>query len=140
MIPFPALALGLAGLIPFVYAAAATLAPTLEIGALPRGSVFEVYGVVILAFMAGCLWGFAAKDGERLWMRLGLSVIPAILIFFAVLWFGGALIVILMVAFPALLLVDFALARGGAAPTWWMRLRALLTSVVTLCLAIGAFA
>ena len=140
MIPVPALALGLAGAAPFVYAAAALLFPFLAIDALPPASVLEVYGVVILAFMAGCHWGFAATVGERLWLWLGLSVIPAILIFFAVLWFGGKLVLILTIAFPALLIFDYVFDRAGLTPVWWMTLRVVLTTLATTSLVIGTVA
>lgn len=140
-IPAPALLLGLCGLIPFLYAAAATLAPDLRISpTFAPIAVFDVYGVVIFCFMAGCLWGFAAKDGADLMKWLGLSVIPAIAIFYAILLADAALIVALMVGFPALLILDIAFARAGLAPDWWLPLRYLLTAVVTACLAIGAFA
>lgn len=140
-IPGPALLLGLGGLLPFLYAAAATIAPGLTVSpAFGPVGVFEVYGVVIFCFMAGCLWGFAAKDGADLMKWLGLSVIPAIAIFFAILLEGANLTVILMVAFPALLVFDIAFARAGLAPGWWLTLRYLLTAVVTSCLAVGVFA
>ena len=140
MIPRAALWLGLAGLIPFIYAATATLAPNLTIASWPPRGVMEVYGVVILAFMSGCLWGFAAKDGANLFRWLTLSVIPAIALFFGVIIGDSDLIVVLLVGFPALLVFDFTFAKEGIAPVWWMRLRILLTAIVTACLAVGAFA
>ena len=140
MIPRAALWLGLAGLIPFIYAAAATLAPGLTIASWPPRGVMEVYGVVILAFMSGCLWGFAAKDGADLFRWLTLSVIPAIALFFGVIIGDSDLVIVLLVGFPALLAFDFTFAKEGIAPIWWMRLRLLLTTIVTICLAIGVFA
>ena len=140
-IPAPALLLGLGGLVPFLYAAAATLAPGLRISpTFAPAIVFDVYGVVIFCFMAGCLWGFAAKDGGNLMKWLGLSVIPAIAIFYAIVLGGADLMLILTFAFPALLVFDIAFAREGLAPDWWLPLRYLLTAVVTACLAIGVFA
>lgn len=140
IIPRAALALGLAGLIPFLYGAAAIVFPALALAEYPARAILEIYGAVIFCFMAGCLWGFAAKDGRDLWRWLGLSVIPAILIFFAILRFGRDSTAIMTVAFPALLILDVAFARAGLAPAWWMQLRILLTIVVTTCLAIGSFA
>lgn len=139
-VPAPALALGLAGLLPFLYGAGATLAPGLAIEGWPGRGVLEVYGVVILAFMAGCLWGFGAKHGADLWRWLGLSVIPAIALFFGVIIGDSDLVIVLLFAFPAVLVFDLAFVAGGVAPDWWAPLRVLLTAVVTLCLAIGAFA
>ena len=140
-IPRAALFYGLAGLIPFLFAGLTTLAPDLAPGLLyAPTAIFEVYGVVIFCFMAGCLWGFAAKDGENLMCWLGLSVIPAITIFFAIIIGDSDLMVLLLVAFPALLVFDIAFARAGLTPPWWLPLRYLLTSVVTACFAIGVFA
>lgn len=139
-VPAPALILGLAGLLPFLYGAAATIAPGIAMEGWPARGVLEVYGVVIFAFMAGCLWGFGAKEGADLWRWLGLSVIPAVAIFFGVIIGDSELIQVLLVAFPALLFFDRAFATAGVAPMWWMPLRLTLTAVVTICLAIGAFA
>jgi hypothetical protein len=87
------------------------------------------YGVVILCFMSGVLWGFAAKGAEHQWRGYGLSVLPALWVFFMV---GGG---------PGQALVGAAGGVSGAAgdghaqfagwglvPRWWMRLRLMLTA------------
>jgi hypothetical protein len=78
-IPFAPLALGLAGLIPFVFGAVTTL------GWLPTvlgmgGPMFTLaYGTIILSFMSGVLWGFATKTtGARAAAGYALSVLPAL--------------------------------------------------------------
>ena len=89
-IPPAALALGLAGLIPFLWSAATHLStpmagwaggflPPMFIGAY----VGLTYGTVILAFMSGALWGFAARS-EAGALPYALSTIPALWVFFMV--------------------------------------------------------
>ena len=66
--PRPAVALGFAGLIPFVgLALLAHMAP-IDVALRAQYSL-SVYGAVILGFMGGCRWGFAASgmgEGTRL--------------------------------------------------------------------------
>lgn len=143
-IPRSALLLGLAGLLPFIFGAivAASPEPVVDPHTYPliipkdgRGVLLS-YGVVILSFMSGVLWGFATKaEGERATLGYGLSVIPALWAFFMT---GGSL-VNLIIGFVGLLGLDAVFARWGLAPDWWMRLRVGLTSVVVICLLVGAF-
>jgi len=142
-IPRSALVLGLAGLLPFLWGAATVLLPDLGMRAMGRiggrflGPYIQIaYGTVILAFMAGVLWGFAARAAGQL-AALGytLSVVPALWAFFMV--GGGAVSAAVNVAtgFAGLLLLDWFFWNAGLAPRWWMALRVPLTLVVLLCLA-----
>ena len=148
MIPIPraALGLGLAGLIPFLWGAASQLSPGLaEIGLAVAGPRFVgpyvslAYGTVILSFMSGVLWGFATKaTGSAAAAGYALSVLPALWAFFMV---GGGPVsaaLSLMAGFAGLLGLDGLFWRWGLAPSWWMRLRGLLTAVVLVCLAVPA--
>ncbi|MBD1203212.1 MAG: DUF3429 domain-containing protein [Rhodobacteraceae bacterium] len=143
-IPRSALILGLAGLIPFLWGAANVLFPaTVGWGGqwMPpmfMGSyVILTYGVVILSFMSGVLWGFATKaKGQAAAVGYALSVIPALWAFFMVNGAPGDAAVNLFAGFAGLLMLDYAFARQGLAPVWWMRLRVLLTAVVLGCLAV----
>jgi len=142
MVPRPALYLGLAGLIPFVAAAAViALRPTWPTGTfnLPLMGfgqlVLLAYGRVILAFMAGVLWGFAAQ-GERVWPYVA-SVTPALWVFFTSFLPDRDENITLAIGFAALLALDYAFARQGLTPPWWMRLRAGLTAVVLACIGIS---
>jgi hypothetical protein len=139
--PKPARQLGLAGLIPFaVFALAAVFAPALW--ADPARAILANYGAVILSFMGGCRWGFAAAGlGEGPAMRpLALSVAPS-------LWAWVALsaqppfdMLMLAAGFAALLGSDIALTKIGGAPAWWPGLRWPLTlGAAAACLA-GAVA
>jgi hypothetical protein len=145
-IPSVALALGLAGLIPFLYGALNVVLPAT--GGLGRlwapnyhgVTLLQAYGIVILCFMAGVIWGFAAKaDGPRATLYYALSVIPAIFVFLTAFAQPRPSLVMLMIGFLALLAVDASAAREGLAPVWWMRLRLMLTAVVVACLAIGVW-
>ncbi|HKK86391.1 MAG TPA: DUF3429 domain-containing protein [Roseovarius sp.] len=146
-VPRTPLILGLAGVIPFVWGALTVLLPGLadwtlaNIGARFVGPyVMLFYGAIILSFMSGVLWGFAAQlEGARAATGYALSVIPALWAFFMT---GGGPTssgISLMVGFIGILGLDWMFWHHGAAPAWWMQLRLLLTMVVVTCLAIGVF-
>lgn len=155
-IPRSALWLGLAGLLPFLFAAGLSVMPEPD---LPPGefariyptdaqALFAAYGTVILCFMSGVLWGFAAQ-GPKDDARLGyvLSVIPAIYAFFFcqphVLSFTPSnldSIRNLSIGFVGVLILDWVFSRMALTPLWWMKLRVLLTAIVLACLAIGYLA
>ena len=146
-IPRTALLLGLAGLIPFVWGTLTEISgPLADWGALNFGPRFIgpyvglAYGTVILAFMSGVLWGFAAQArGEAAAQGYVLSVIPALWAFFMV---GGGPVsaaINLMAGFAGVLLLDWHFWRQGLAPAWWMGLRVGLTAVVLICLSVTAF-
>ena len=147
MIPRTAHVLGLAGLLPFGFGAALCLFPMFGGNDATAGQgVLVAYGVVILCFMSGVLWGFAARsrhDAEIL--PYALSVVPALFVFFLatdhVLGLASEAdrhIWALVLGFPGLLLLDFWFTRQGMTPDWWMTLRLQLTAGATLCLLVGA--
>ncbi|KEP68660.1 membrane protein [Thioclava dalianensis] len=131
-IPGLALILGAAGLIPFLWGVL-----VVQTGAMvppgmadPRIAVLA-YALMIYCFMAGCLWGFAAK-GE--WSAgYAISIAP-ILLFIALVVLGMPINFALMIGFVLLLPLDYIFARSGLAPGWWMKLRIGLTAVVIACL------
>ena len=146
-IPRAPLILGLAGLLPFLWGALTVLVPDLGLWTAqtlgPRFAgpyVMLFYGAVILSFMSGVLWGFAARaTGTLATTGYALSVIPALWAFFMT---GGGPTsagMNLIFGFAGLLLLDLQFARWGLAPAWWMPLRLLLSAVVIACLAVGVF-
>lgn len=143
-IPRSALLLGLAGLLPFLWSAATHLSPALSATAsqflspMFLGSVVGItYGVVILSFMSGVLWGFATKaEGREATVAYTLSVIPALWAFFMVTDASDISAIFLAAGFVGLLLLDAVFQAWGLAPRWWLRLRVMLTVVVLGCLAI----
>lgn len=144
-IPKPALYLGLAGLVPFLWAALGILVPSLSETTVtllgPRFNapyVLISYGTVILCFMSGVLWGFATRSTRLL--PYVLSVIPALWAFFTI---GGGerqATSAVLVGFILVFLFDMQLANWGLTPDWWLKLRALLSAVVIACLLVGLFA
>ena len=85
-IPRSALILGLAGLIPFLWGAANVVFPPSGgwagawLAPMFRGTYVSLtYGVVILSFMSGVLWGFATRaKGAKAAVGYALSVVPAL--------------------------------------------------------------
>jgi hypothetical protein len=143
-IPRPALLLGLAGLIPFLWSAATHLLPALAGWAsqwvLPMflgAYVGLTYGTVILSFMSGVLWGFATRaEGREAAVAYTLSVIPALWCFFMVSDASDNSVIFLAAGFVGLLFLDTIFSVWGLAPPWWLRLRVMLTVVVVACLAL----
>lgn len=143
-IPRPALLLGLAGLIPFLWSVATHLSPALAAAAgkwlspmFLGAYVGLTYGTVILSFMSGVLWGFATRAaGRDAAIAYTLSVIPALWVFFMVTDASDTSAIFLAAGFVGLLLLDATFQAWGLAPRWWLRLRVMLTVVVLGCLAI----
>ena len=141
-IPRAALALGLAGLIPFAWGAVTLRAPGLAewtISTLgPRfvgPYVGLFYGAVILSFMSGVLWGFATRaNGAVAATGYALSTLPALWAFFMT---GGGPVsaaIALAAGFVGLLGLDWLFWSQDLAPRWWMKLRLFLTAGVVACL------
>ncbi len=143
-IPRPALILGLAGLIPFLWSAATHLSPALSAAAgqwlspmFLGAYVGLTYGTVILSFMSGVLWGFATKtEGREAAIAYALSVIPALWAFFMVSDASDTSAIFLAAGFVGLLLLDATFQAWGLAPRWWLRLRVMLTVVTLACLVL----
>ncbi len=137
-IPKMALALGLAGLIPFLWGAL-TMAAPMALPFMPGWFAGEElivrYGVVILCFMAGVFWGFAARaEGPGAAVVYVLSVIPALYILFNLGTSAEGTALSLLIGFAGLLAIDWHCWRAGLAPGWWMRLRLPVTGVVMVTL------
>ncbi|MEM6588034.1 MAG: DUF3429 domain-containing protein [Pseudomonadota bacterium] len=139
--------LGLAGLIPFVWGTLSAISPALQSFGIdvfgprfvgPYVSLF--YGAIILSFMSGVLWGFAARlEDKQAATGFFLSVLPALWAFFTT---GGGVnssAFTLMAGFLGVLVLDWYFWRMGAAPEWWMQLRMLLTAIVVGSLAVIVF-
>ena len=142
-VPPSAVALGFAGLLPFLWGVGTLYVPALvEVTMATVGPRFVgpfvilVYGQIILSFMSGVIWGFAAQaEGTVRAAGFALSVIPALWAFFFV---GGGPVsaaIYLIAGFAGLLLIDWFFWQNGLTPRWWMALRIPLTAGVCLCLA-----
>jgi len=142
-VPRAPLILGLAGLLPFLWGALAALvadpAALPLMGDMPRAlrgeRLLVEYGAIILVFMAGALWGFAARAGGRAAVPgLIASVLPALYVLFLAGRGLEADLLTLAFGFAVLLVLDWAFQRAGLAPRWWLALRVPLTLVVLLAL------
>jgi hypothetical protein len=146
-VPVPALVVGWAGLLPFVYAvllifSAADTWPTLGFFPSDRAGgllILERFGAAILGFMGGCLWGFAGAPGRvPSFAVLAASAVPAILAALAIRESPALSCVWLAFGFVVVQAIDVAVQRAGVAPAWWLSLRLPLTAGVMACLLIGA--
>jgi hypothetical protein len=144
-IPTGALILGLSGVLPFAWGAVTLLSEEAfnfgieNFGARFVGPLIQLsYGVIILCFMSGVLWGFATKMDEKN-ASLGyiLSVLPALWAFLSM---GRGPIsdtISLIVGFLAVLLIDRHFYLLKLTPLWWMNLRIPLTFLVISLLGLG---
>ena len=141
--PLPkfAIALGLAGLLPFIAASLGALAFQ---GDWADRSLLALlaYGATILAFLGGVHWGLALLDeqAERVQrLRYGLGVLPsligwgALLVTFIGLPRTGLLL--MLAGFIATTAVEARAARRGLMPQPYMWLRWALSGGVVVCLA-----
>lgn len=124
------------GAAPFVIGAIGAYTDTV-LTLFPYGSVESVihYGVIILSFMTGILWGFAsrAEDGKASYAYI-TSVLPALYVFFFVVGTDADKIEALMFGFFFLLAIDLSFQKAKLAPQWWMTLRIPVTAVVLAAL------
>ena len=144
-IPTGALILGLSGVLPFAWGAVTLLSEEAfnfgieNFGARFVGPLIHLsYGVIILCFMSGVLWGFATKMDEKNG-SLGyiLSIVPALWAFLSM---GRGPIsdtISLIVGFLAVLLIDKHFYLLKLTPLWWMNLRIPLTFLVISLLGLG---
>ena len=137
--PPPAVvAYGLLGLIPFLAAPAVALIWPAWAGlaALLQG----LYAALILSFLGGARWGLAISRPAVSPLTISLSMAPTLAAFAIVALLGHA---------PRLALWSLALAltlhwtwdaRARGVPSWFARLRTILTIVAVGGLVVGAWA
>jgi hypothetical protein len=141
--PVLALCLGWAGVLPF-WGLALALAAGIDLPAIgDEAAAIVSYGAIILSFMAGVHWGLAmrapdAPAGPRATGLLAISVVPAVIAWFATLTPATAAIVILAVLFLVLLSVDLWAIGERLAPPWYRPVRLQLTAAVVTALAVAA--
>lgn len=137
--PRPALYLGWSGVTPFAVLSIGAIGLR-DPGAATALAALVTYGAVILSFMGAVHWGVASTHGFagsprlRAWL-FSVSVMPALLAWGATLIPQRAGLVVLAVAFLALLAFDLWAVRHRLLPAWYGPLRVQLTSAVVVCLA-----
>lgn len=141
-IPQPALILGLAGLIPFIAAAIATLLPDTSVFSTLATPALGAYGAVILSFLGGVKWGVLLNDqaGLKIWGPLFLSVVPSIIAWAALLLPAMAMLALLVAAMALQYFLDKKSVQNQKLPQWYGRLRTILTTGAVLSLLVGLVA
>ena len=145
MTPLPASArwLGAAGLLPFLFTAAAAwlAAPEFQGVAL---FALATYGMVILSFLGAVHWGLALRAPEAearcATARLGLGVVPALLAWVALMLPPVIGLLTLAAGVLATAAVETLAARRGLVPADYLRLRWGLSLGAAACLLAGAAA
>ena len=126
------------GAVPFVIGAMGTTTDT-AFPLFPTNSVETVthYGIIILSFMTGILWGFAARaETDKAPYAYITSVLPALYTFFFVVGTDANKLTALMVGFALLLALDLSFQKAKLAPPWWITLLVPVTIVVLAALLI----
>lgn len=141
-VPATAAWLGGLGLVPF---AALSIACLVLTSAWKTAAVngLLTYGAVILSFLGGIHWGAAmtksivhpthSVDPGR----LGISVVPSLVGWAALLIDARYGLVVLAIGFVGNVLLDRRLTRQGLVPPWYPRLRQPLTMIVVATLILA---
>ncbi|MDC3234573.1 DUF3429 domain-containing protein [Candidatus Puniceispirillum sp.] len=126
--------LGLAGLAPFVLAALGTHS---GIEALVRYGFLAgtAYGAVILSFLGAVHWGLAMRDDRSPYWYVW-SITPALFGFASLLILDVEIRIVTQIPlFGLAWSVDRQAAHHGLIPSWYMRLRSILTAGAVISLA-----
>jgi hypothetical protein len=139
-IPKAAFWLGAGGLIPFVVIAGAMwalpdYAPVLRIWLID-------YAAVMLSFAGGLHWGLSMLHPEMTEQDrsvfMAWSVVPAVVGWISLLMpLAKTSLILLITTFVIQYAADRQLAQRFQLPSWYLRLRAGLTAVAVLCLALA---
>ena len=147
-LPVAALALGIAGLIPFIALGIAALSTENDANAQRYLLALVAYGAVVLAFLGGVHWGFvlhpaALPEGmtpseRRDAARLGLGVLPSLIGFAALLMPLAGIpevgLVVLILGFLATVGAEAHMRRRDLMPGSYMVMRWALSVVVLIVL------
>jgi len=151
-VPKSALLIGSLGPVPFFLCTSLIFrqsynpnSPIILADSIEIKNVLVVYGVVILSFMSGTLWGFAASNTSYKSNKIyALSIIPALISipiipghFFSLGCYPKLSLIYLLICFITTLLLDSYFFLKTLAPRWWMKLRIPLTLLVSGSLLIG---
>jgi len=137
IVPRSALLLGFAGLIPFFGTAAVSIVPDMPLQHFSLRALLA-YGAVILTFLGGIRWGLAmvSSGPANLFGPLFVSVVPALLAWFALLLPSSLGLILLALGFAGVLVADL---RLSTAPTWYPILRLPLSAGAIIALSLGLF-
>ena len=141
-IPGAALALGLAGLIPFAAGAISQWAALPLITPDTGLKLIVGYGAIILSFLGGIRWGTAIGpyDTRRQSLEFSASVLGSLAGLAAIFIPPVPALTLLIAGFLMQGLWDVMSVEGGRLPSWFGKLRMLLTAgaVISLTAALVA--
>jgi hypothetical protein len=103
------------------------------------GRLMVTYSTILFCFMAGALWGFAARNTKNEITPYILTLIPAFFMLSAFSVSGGYRVYILTVGFSFLLVLDIYFKKRSLTPHWWLRFKTPLTAVVVFSLVTYQF-
>lgn len=137
--PLP-LALGLAGLAPFIALALVVALAGGEIGDIDAAFALTAYGALVLSFFGGAHWGLALRHPSiDIRTALYLLAIASPIWAWAGLMVGGASgLGLLALGLATQGAIDAARSGRFAAPRWYPRLRALLAALATVATVAAA--
>ncbi len=135
-IPFAALVLGLAGLVPFGVAAVSQWIEVPHVSPAFGIVAAATYGAVILSFLGGIRWGTALKTvaSRRQTCELLASVLSSLVGWLALLLSPIVGFSLLIAGFLLQALWDVLSVEKGYLPPWFGKLRMLLTAGAVLAL------
>jgi hypothetical protein len=141
-IPSTALLLGLAGLIPFVAGAASQWMALPYLTPEPGLKLVIAYGAIILSFLGGIRWGTAIGpyDSRRQGLEFTASVLGSLAGLAAIFIPPVPALTLLISGFLMQGLWDVTSVEAGRLPSWFGKLRMLLTAgaVISLIAALVA--
>lgn len=133
-IPELPLALGLAGLAPFIgLALCVALGAPAFLGVAPEAALLG-YGAAILSFLGGAHWGLALRhpNGSLRAKLYAGAMAPPLWAWAAVIVGGASGLGMIAAGLAAHGAIDGAFATRFAAPRWYGRLRLLLATLATI--------
>lgn len=133
-VPVPMRVLGLAGLIPFAGLAVLAIVGERSLQAAALQALIG-YGAVIVSFLGAIHWGLAVRSPALAnWPGMAWGVIPSLLGWVALLLpVIPALMLLVAVLLAALIIDEFTFgSRDG--PSWFLKLRRLLSAGAALSL------
>jgi hypothetical protein len=135
-IPASALGLGLAGLIPFAVGVAGLWFPLPAIGPGDALKLVTIYGAIILSFLGGIRWGTAIGpyDSRRQSFEFSLSVFGSLAGLLACFIEPVPALTLLIAGFLMQALWDVTSVEAGRLPSWFGKLRMVLTAGVVISL------
>jgi hypothetical protein len=140
-LPPIAIALGAAGLVPFMLLGLGAVGANAD-RSFGAAEALVGYGAVILAFLGGVHWGFTLSetgDQTAVRARLALGVVPSLVGWLAILCGIVGLpvssIIVLIAGFIGTLVMEFHAQKRDLLPAGYLALRTVLTCVVVPILA-----